>query len=59
MNQKDRDRLTIRQQICEFLSRGGKIATVPFGESGEEFIPKRAKRDQIIWRKRRNTVTRG
>lgn len=58
MNQKERDRLTIRQQIERFLSGGGRITAVPAGASGEDFVPKRTRADQVEWCRKRNRITR-
>lgn len=54
----DKERISneIGRQIAEFLSKGGKIKTIPIGETGEDITYRKTKKEQIKDMKRRNRV---
>lgn len=53
MNEKDRDRITINQQVAEYLASGKTIETVDHTQNHSYRQPaKRKRRDQIEYRKR-------
>lgn len=56
---KDTLRQVIASQTAEYLSQGNEIHIIPPGETAEEFIPKRTRKQQVEWCRKKLKVNRG